>query len=160
MTFELDPLRRSYGRDTVHWGDYFKGKYGSRIRQSYGPPMIPTISLIGYGGLPFHHFHICNRTYSTTRVHRLSAKLRDVTTLHSTRHPRTSKQHDECHTKTALPTMTVCHRFHNFQPSPRLHTSTFGSRIHLSRHFALYVAEVSCHGRRMLARSHQEETVP
>jgi hypothetical protein len=29
MTFELVPLRRSYGRDTVHWGDYFKGKYGN-----------------------------------------------------------------------------------------------------------------------------------
>jgi hypothetical protein len=46
----------------------------------------------------------------------LSRKLRDVTLWHEVRHPRTSKQHDKCHTKNALPTMTVCRRFHKLPP--------------------------------------------
>jgi hypothetical protein len=31
MTFEVAPLRRSYGRENVHRGGYFKGKYGTLV---------------------------------------------------------------------------------------------------------------------------------
>jgi hypothetical protein len=55
--------------------------------------------------------------------------------------------------------------FTNFHPLPRLYSSTFGSRVHQRRHFALNIAEVSCHEDptallQMLASSDQAETVP
>ena len=38
-------------------------------------------------------------SYISYNARRLSRKLRDVTIWHEARHPRTSKQRDECHTK-------------------------------------------------------------
>jgi hypothetical protein len=69
--------------------------------------------------------------------------------------------------KMTLLTMTECvTNFTNFRPIPQLHNSTFGSRMHQRRYFALYVSKVSCHEdptsllQQMLAQSDQAKIVP
>ena len=79
-------------------------------------------------------------------VRRLSIKSRDVTLLHPTRHPRTTKLHDKRHTKTAPPTMAVVADFHKLPPLISRRPSRHLAHVHpLEDIFYLGSRLLSCH---------------